>query len=69
MKRRSFLFAPFALAGAPARAQVRYPVVTADTAIAFPRDHGSHPAFRTEWWYFTAWTRDGDGRDARGMPR
>jgi predicted secreted hydrolase len=20
---------------------------------AFPRDHGSHPAFRTEWWYFT----------------
>lgn len=19
----------------------------------FPRDHGSHPAFRTEWWYFT----------------
>jgi predicted secreted hydrolase len=20
---------------------------------AFPKDHGSHPAFRTEWWYFT----------------
>ena len=20
---------------------------------AFPRDHGSHPDFRTEWWYFT----------------
>ena len=20
---------------------------------AFPRDHGSHPEFRTEWWYFT----------------
>jgi len=19
----------------------------------FPKDHGSHPAFRTEWWYFT----------------
>jgi len=19
----------------------------------FPRDHGSHPDFRTEWWYFT----------------
>jgi predicted secreted hydrolase len=19
----------------------------------FPRDHGSHPGFRTEWWYFT----------------
>jgi len=20
-----------------------------------PRDHGAHPAFRTEWWYFTGW--------------
>lgn len=20
-----------------------------------PRDHGMHPAFRTEWWYFTGW--------------
>jgi predicted secreted hydrolase len=20
---------------------------------SFPRDHGSHPEFRTEWWYFT----------------
>lgn len=20
---------------------------------SFPRDHGSHPSFRTEWWYFT----------------
>ena len=22
-------------------------------AIAFPRDRGSHPDFRTEWWYIT----------------
>ena len=22
-------------------------------AIRFPRDHGSHPQFRTEWWYIT----------------
>jgi predicted secreted hydrolase len=22
-------------------------------AFAFPADHGSHPAYRTEWWYFT----------------
>jgi predicted secreted hydrolase len=21
--------------------------------IVFPRDHGAHPAFRTEWWYMT----------------
>ncbi len=23
------------------------------TALAFPRDRGSHPDFRTEWWYIT----------------
>jgi len=28
--------------------------------LSFPRDHGSHPAFRTEWWYVTGWL---DGRD------
>jgi predicted secreted hydrolase len=22
-------------------------------AFQFPRDHGAHPAYRTEWWYFT----------------
>jgi predicted secreted hydrolase len=27
-------------------------------ALRFPRDHGSHPAFRTEWWYITGWLRD-----------
>lgn len=25
---------------------------------AFPRDHGSHPEFRTEWWYFTGNLKD-----------
>jgi predicted secreted hydrolase len=32
--------------------------------FAFPKDHGSHPTFRTEWWYFTGhlWTLDGTRR-------
>lgn len=30
--------------------------------FSFPRDHGSHPDFRTEWWYFTGNLADGDGR-------
>jgi predicted secreted hydrolase len=32
--------------------------------FAFPRDHGSHPTFRTEWWYFTGhlWSLDGKRR-------
>ena len=32
-------------------------------ALAFPRDHGSHPAFRTEWWYVTGWLRDARERE------
>ncbi len=24
----------------------------------FPRDHGAHPAFKTEWWYFTGNVQD-----------
>ena len=63
MKRRAFLLAPLALAATRAGAQVRYPDVVPDTVLAFPRDHGSHPAFRTEWWYITAWVRDSDRND------
>jgi predicted secreted hydrolase len=28
---------------------------------SFPRDHGSHPGYRTEWWYFTGNLADKDG--------
>jgi predicted secreted hydrolase len=28
----------------------------------FPRDHGSHPDFRTEWWYFTGNVATDSGR-------
>ncbi len=30
-------------------------------ASAFPRDHGAHPEYRTEWWYFTGNLREGSG--------
>ncbi|MBP9895437.1 MAG: carotenoid 1,2-hydratase, partial [Giesbergeria sp.] len=30
--------------------------------LVFPRDHGSHPELRTEWWYLTGQARAG-GRD------
>ncbi len=29
---------------------------------SFPRDHGSHPEYGTEWWYFTGSLQDLDGR-------
>jgi predicted secreted hydrolase len=27
-------------------------------AMRFPRDEGSHPEFRLEWWYITGWLND-----------
>jgi len=31
-------------------------------AWQFPRDHGAHPAYKTEWWYFTGNLEDDQGR-------
>lgn len=31
--------------------------------LVFPRDHGSHNAQRTEWWYLTGHARDAQDRD------
>jgi predicted secreted hydrolase len=30
-----------------------YLAVTGPCHLTFPEDHGSHPGFRTEWWYYT----------------
>ena len=38
-----------------------YPEVLPGPSLRFPRDHGSHPAYRTEWWYVTGWVRTRDG--------
>jgi predicted secreted hydrolase len=32
-----------------------------ERAWSFPRDHGSHPEYRTEWWYFTGNLSDKSG--------
>lgn len=31
------------------------------TMIVFPKDHGAHNSFRTEWWYLTANLKGADG--------
>jgi predicted secreted hydrolase len=36
-------------------AQVSYAPVVAGHPLRFPEDYGSHPQFRTEWWYVTGW--------------
>ncbi len=48
--------AAVAAAGAP------YAPVTPGQSLVFPADYGSHPQFRTEWWYVTGWlkTQRGD---------
>ena len=66
MRRRRFLAAPLLLAALRMRdaaATVTYPRVARVVTLRFPRDHGSHPQFRTEWWYITGWARTADGRD------
>jgi predicted secreted hydrolase len=47
---------------AAAGSSVEYPEVMRGYQIEFPRDEGSHPDFRTEWWYITGWleTERGD---------
>jgi predicted secreted hydrolase len=37
-----------------------YPVVETGRKLAFPRDYGAHPEYRTEWWYITGWV-ESDG--------
>ncbi len=36
--------------------------VTAPCDLQFPRDHGDHPGYRTEWWYYTGNLEADDGR-------
>lgn len=44
-----------ASAGTGAAVGADYAIVTPGNPLAFPRDFGSHPDFRTEWWYVTGW--------------
>ena len=40
-----------------------YAQVKSGVELQFPRDQGSHPQFRTEWWYLTGWVKDARGGD------
>ena len=54
MRRRSLLLA------APALGLGRKASALPTAKLEFPRDHGAHPAFRTEWWYITGQARSGE---------
>jgi predicted secreted hydrolase len=58
VRRRQFLagVALLAYGGPQARpAEIEYPRVVRGRRLVFPRDHGAHPEYRTEWWYATGW--------------
>jgi predicted secreted hydrolase len=71
---RRILALALALAAAAAAAQVDvtdilgsqpapgFARATAPRAFSFPADHGAHPDFRSEWWYFTGNLAAADGR-------
>jgi predicted secreted hydrolase len=40
--------------------------VTGAPELRFPRDHGAHPEYRTEWWYLTGIVKD-DGGERHGF--
>jgi predicted secreted hydrolase len=50
---------PWSIGGAsvaaPTPAAPTFAAVTPNRAMEFPEDYGSHPEFRTEWWYVTGW--------------
>ncbi len=54
MRRRSLLLA---LPGAALSEGV---LALPPAALQFPRDHGAHPGYRTEWWYLTGQARSGE---------
>ncbi len=57
-----FLF--FVLASTAAvPADVLYPAARPNTPFSFPRDHGAHPDYRTEWWYVTGWLKTDEGKE------
>ncbi|MHB8773063.1 MAG: lipocalin-like domain-containing protein [Syntrophales bacterium] len=54
-----FLACCLLLLSAPASAQWKQ--AAGPYPWKFPRDHGAHPAYRTEWWYFTGNLSDATG--------
>jgi predicted secreted hydrolase len=59
--RNLWLAAALFAAAAAAAGGANYAEVRTDQAVTFPKDFGSHPDFRTEWWYVTGWLKTTDG--------
>ncbi len=47
----------------------RFSPVVPGYRLRFPEDEGSHPDFRTEWWYITGWLQRATAADASAVAR
>ncbi len=62
----AYLASMHSRAGWAASPDAFYPAVlprSPQEPLVFPRDHGAHPLFRTEWWYLTGWLTDANGEN------
>ena len=55
------LLALLVVSTALSAAEAEFPAVVPGYSIELPRDEGSHPQFRTEWWYLTGWLETANG--------
>jgi predicted secreted hydrolase len=57
VKRRSFVagLGLLTLSMKSFSGEIEFAQVIPGRPMRFPRDHGAHPQFRTEWWYATGW--------------
>jgi len=44
-----------------AAAELAFEIPKPGRAFQFPQDHGAHPRYKTEWWYYTGHLRTKDG--------
>lgn len=59
---KSLFLASLTLLQVPERTPDGFRVALPGHRFEFPRDHGNHPEFRTEWWYWTGHLQDTEGR-------
>lgn len=52
-RRRDMLALPLALVAGAVLPTPTFAPVRREARLGFPRDHGAHPEYRTEWWYVT----------------
>ena len=57
-----FLILPFLFCSLASAESQSFERAAAGRVLSFPLDHGMHPSFQTEWWYFTGQLFDESGK-------